>query len=113
MLESIIKQGEVLRTTEEKALRTLYSNINCVVTRDDLAQALWETVWHEKYSEYMIDTTIYRLRGKLFSPYHITTVRNKGHILTMESGSEEGRSWYKKHPHILNQEPVYRRFLLR
>lgn len=85
MFDSVVKQGDYLTASEEKVLRVLYLHISHIVQRDDIAQALWGNIWLEKYSEYMIDKTIYRLRGKILRPYKIITLKNRGYVLIKEN----------------------------
>jgi len=82
LFDEIINKNTLLTSTEEKVIRALYSSLNQVVKRDTIAQALWGAAWLEKYSEYMIDTTLYRLRHKIRTPYKIATLKNRGYILS-------------------------------
>lgn len=70
---------------EEKILDQLESK-NEVVSRGEIANILWnKKELQEKYSDWAIDQTIHRLRGKLLSSqlgYEIRTVKGKGFVLS-------------------------------
>ena len=80
--DSITNINAKLTFTEEKTADLLLSKIDKLVKRDEIAQALWGSRWLEKYSEYMIDKTIYRLRKKLTDSYKIVTLKKRGYVLT-------------------------------
>lgn len=85
LADSIIQEDVRLTFSEDKVAQLLLAHINEIVTRDDIAKALWGNRWIERYSEYMIDKTIYRLRKKLLNDYKITTLRNRGYILSKQN----------------------------
>lgn len=70
-----------LQLSESKVLAALQAKINRVCSRDEVAQSLWGKLWVDKYSDWMIDTIIYRLRHKLKAGYEIKTLRNQGYVL--------------------------------
>lgn len=70
-----------LQASESRVLKLLQAKLGQVCSRDDIAQALWGKQWTEKYSDWMIDTLIYRLRHKIPLHQEIITVRNQGYIL--------------------------------
>ena len=64
-----------LQASEVKVLAALEAKLNQICSRDEVAQSLWGKAWVEKYSDWMIDTIIYRLRHKLKVGYEIKTLR--------------------------------------
>lgn len=83
--DSITKENSRLTFTEEKAVNLFLSKLDKLVTRDEIAKALWGSQWLEKYSEYMIDKTVYRLRKKILDTYQVITLKKRGYILTKKS----------------------------
>src|SRR3989339_698474 len=79
--DSLVKDNARLSYSEDKTAILFLSKLNKIVKRDEIAQALWGNRWLEKYSEYMIDKTIYRLRKKIINSYKIVTLKNRGYIL--------------------------------
>lgn len=71
----------ILQASESRVLVLLQSKAGQICSRDEIAQALWGKQWTEKYSDWMIDTLIYRLRHKIPLHQEIITVRNQGYIL--------------------------------
>jgi len=74
-----------LTVNEIKALRCLVCASDKLVTRDEIAQAIWSTNWLEKYSDWALDTMIYQLRKKLKKGYEIKTWRNQGYLFSGKS----------------------------
>jgi DNA-binding winged helix-turn-helix (wHTH) protein len=85
LFDSLVNEELPMTYSEEKILKVLFNKINQLVKRDDVGQALWGSQWLEKYSDYMIDTVIYRLRKKIIKPYKIITLKNRGFILSKKS----------------------------
>lgn len=55
-----------------------------VVTRDEIAQAIWHDAWEDRYSDWAIDQMIHRLREKLENvkaPYILETKKGEGFFL--------------------------------
>ena len=71
----------ILQASESRALKLLQAKLGQVCSRDDIAQALWGEQWTQKYSDWMIDTLVYRLRHKIPLNQEIITVRNQGYVL--------------------------------
>ncbi|PIV09231.1 hypothetical protein COS31_04090 [Candidatus Roizmanbacteria bacterium CG02_land_8_20_14_3_00_36_15] len=82
LFDSLINDDQPTTFSEDKVIRLLFSKINHLVKRDDIAQALWNKSWLEKYSDYMIDKIISRLRKKITKPYKIITLKNRGFIFS-------------------------------
>lgn len=70
-----------LTLSEQKVLTGLLAKAGQICSRDEIAQFLWGKNWVEKYSDWMIDTIIYRLRHKLPAGQEIKTLRNQGYAL--------------------------------
>ena len=60
-----------LQASESRVFTYLQANLGRVCSRDDIAQALWGQQWTQKYSDWMIDTLVYRLRHKISAGYAI------------------------------------------
>lgn len=88
----------ILTKSEQKVFDILLQKSDSIVSRDEIAQAVWGNNWLSKYSDWQIDRLIYLLRKKLSTKYKIKTLRNSGYILTtsektipkMESTKVEG-----------------------
>lgn len=69
---------------EKKALKALLNYKNKIITREDIAKAIWPINTDDYYSDWAIDRIIARLRGKIIqlnlSKTLIKTIRNKGFI---------------------------------
>ncbi len=73
-----------LKGKEYLVYKRLYFNIGNLVTRDEIADALWGKKATEKYSDWAIDKTISRIRKKLkkySSGSSLITIKDKGYIL--------------------------------
>lgn len=70
---------------EKRTLKVLLENQNRVVTRDQIAKAIWPLDTEEQYSDWAVDRIIARLRNKLetlgMSKEMVKTLRNKGYML--------------------------------
>lgn len=73
--------------SEYKILRLLYKNKGELVSREDIAQAIWGPNFIKKYSDWAIDRTISRLRKKIGdsakNSKYIETVKGRGLRLVM------------------------------
>lgn len=69
-------------TFEQKILRLLLSHKKYIISREKIAQSLWDSSWQEKYSDWAIDRLVYRLRQKIkqlgFDGNFIKSVKRKG-----------------------------------
>ena len=67
---------------EIKLIKLFKSKQNEPVSRDEIAETLWEKGWEDKYSDWAIDKLISRLRKKIVSSrYRIITIKNMGYQL--------------------------------
>ena len=83
LVESIVanKNTDLLLTDQEnKVYKKLCNSKGELVTRDDIAQVLWENKYIEKYSDEGIDSVISRIRKKI-PEIEIKTLRKRGFIL--------------------------------
>lgn len=68
-----------LSYAEKKVFTILKQKQGEIVSRDEVAQVLWGQEWSEKYSDWAIDQTIYRIRKNLeLSPYKLITRKGEG-----------------------------------
>lgn len=69
---------------EKRAFKALISKKNQIVSRDELAKAIWPVDTEENYSDWAVDRIVARLRDKIekigFSKDVIKTLRNKGYV---------------------------------
>lgn len=69
--------------SEYQLLKTFLKNPNKIISRDMLAEVLWQENSYEKYSDWAIDRLAYRLRKKLqewnIPPSSIQTVKGRGY----------------------------------
>lgn len=79
-IDMYVKNGLTLTQEEVQIMQLFAQNMGSVISRDQIAQAIWKEGWITKYSEWLIDTVIYRLRKKLSSSFNIRTVRGRGYI---------------------------------
>ena len=86
-----------LQQSEAKVLAGLTVKAGQICSRDEIAQSLWGNNWTEEYSDWMIDTLIYRLRHKLAAGYEIKTLRNQGYVL-----QKKGYIFVRTEPTIIN-----------
>lgn len=72
---------------EKKAFKVLIGKANSLVSRDDLAKAIWTINTEDNYSDWAVDRLIARLRLKIAGlgmPKEVVkTVRNKGYTLSV------------------------------
>lgn len=67
---------------ERKVLDLLVTRKDTVISRDEIAKARWGDSWPDKYSDWAIDQSMYRLKKKLSSQdktVHINSYRKKGY----------------------------------
>ncbi len=73
---------------EKRVFKSLYNSRNQIVSRDQVAKAIWPRETEEKYSDWAMDRLIARLRKKLIglgiSKERIKTFRKKGYMLTSQ-----------------------------
>ena len=85
LIERVLRDKTLNFTPQEMIVfNLLKQNINKVVKREVIAQAIWEQDWEEKYSDWAIDMLIYRIRSKIksfFPEYRLQTKRGSGFIL--------------------------------
>jgi len=77
----------VLSSQELAAFLLLWRKKGKIVSRDQLAQAIWGKDWEEKYSDWAIDQLVKRMRTKLGDRAKqrlIKTVRAKGFLIQAE-----------------------------
>ena len=71
---------------EKKVFKVLIKNTNRVVTRDELAKAIWPINTEDYYSDWAVDRLVARLRSKIadlgMTREAVKTVRNQGYTLT-------------------------------
>jgi DNA-binding winged helix-turn-helix (wHTH) protein len=76
------RQKDCFSTNEINVYKTFIQKKGGLVSRDDIAKALWPEDTTENYSDWAIDKTISRMRKKLDDskrPYkYITTIKGKG-----------------------------------
>jgi DNA-binding response OmpR family regulator len=75
----------VFSPSERKLLRYLIDNKGKVISRDEIAQAVWKEKSEEKYSDWAIDQLVRRVRQKIIKlglPENtIVTKKNQGYII--------------------------------
>ena len=72
---------------ESKTIEILVQKSDSIVSRDEIAQAVWGERWLKKYSDWQIDRLIYLVRRKLSSKYTVKTIRNRGYVLISSKSS--------------------------
>jgi hypothetical protein len=79
---SLVSKG--FTQTEADVFQLLFDSIDSVVSREDIGHAVWGEGFLEKYSDWAIDQTIYRIRKKLkaiHAEYKIIAKKGRGFIL--------------------------------
>lgn len=71
----------ILTKSEQKAFDVMLKKSGDLITRDEIAQAIWGNRWLEKYSDWRIDRLIYLLRHKIPDNFRVRTIRNSGYSL--------------------------------
>lgn len=104
ILETHLLTSRPLTEAESKLVSCLFDHQNSVVSRDDLAQALWGEDWYSHYSDWTIDTNIHNLRKKLLPHWKLTTIRNRGYLLKSNL-SQASKSLKHKSPSPLESAP--------
>ncbi|OGK15276.1 hypothetical protein A2774_02525 [Candidatus Roizmanbacteria bacterium RIFCSPHIGHO2_01_FULL_39_12c] len=87
--QSVIFAGKDITSNfshgELRVLKLLLTKKGSLVSRDEIAQAIWKIHWEDKYSDWAIDKIISRLRTSLTNlnlPKNIiTTLKGRGFIL--------------------------------
>jgi DNA-binding winged helix-turn-helix (wHTH) protein len=74
--------SNLLTNQEQKTFEILLQKSDSVVSRDEIARAIWGDLWLKKYSDWRIDRLIYLLRRKITGKYSIKTLRNSGYLLS-------------------------------
>lgn len=79
------QQSPVLTDHEYRLLLLLYGRINKIVTRDDVAEAVWGADYMENIDDARCDKLLSRLRSKIepepANPRYLQTVRGRGYKL--------------------------------
>jgi hypothetical protein len=82
------KRAPVLTDHEYRLLLLLYGRVNKIVTRDDVAEAVWGADYMENIDDARCDKLLSRLRGKIeadpANPKYLATVRGRGYKLVGE-----------------------------
>lgn len=82
LIDQLVKIDAQLTKAEAGALRVLWQKFGRLCTRDEIASGIWgSTKWYEKYSDWMIDTIISRIRKKLMVKWRLKTLRGRGYLL--------------------------------
>jgi hypothetical protein len=82
------RRAPVLTDHEYRLLLLLYGRMNKIVTRDDVAEAVWGADYMENIDDARCDKLVSRLRGKIepdpANPKYLSTVRGRGYKLVSE-----------------------------
>jgi hypothetical protein len=82
------RRAPVLTDHEYRLLLLLYGRMNKIVTRDDVAEAVWGADYMENIDDARCDKLLSRLRGKIeldsSNPRYLQTVRGRGYKLVSE-----------------------------
>jgi len=82
------KRAPILTDHEYRLLLLLYGRINKIVTRDDVAEAVWGADYMEDIDDARCDKLLSRLRSKIepdpANPKYLQTVRGRGYKLVGE-----------------------------
>ncbi len=82
----------VLTDHEYRLLLLLYGRMNKIVTRDDVAEAVWGADYMEEIDDARCDKLLSRLRAKIepdpANPKYLHTVRGRGYKLVNDASSE-------------------------
>lgn len=84
IINTILDVDEILPLTSQEidVFENFKTKTGKLVTRDEVAQAMWGAQWVDKYSDWAIDKLISKLKGKLiYSSYKILSVRGRGYKL--------------------------------
>lgn len=69
-----------LTAQEHNVFKHLNDNLEKIITRDEIGQAMWGKLWLDKYSDWAIDKQISKLKTKLtYTKYKILTLRKQGY----------------------------------
>ena len=79
------KPAPTLTDHEYRLLLLLYGRMNKIVTRDDVAEAVWGADYMDEIDDARCDKLLSRLRGKIepdpANPKYLQTVRGRGYRL--------------------------------
>lgn len=79
-----IEHFQQLTKSEKKILQFLQSKPNTLITRDELAEVIWQEKWKEKYTDWALDKKISRLKKTLeekdINPNVILVKKGQGFI---------------------------------
>lgn len=82
------KRAPLLTDHEYRLLLLLYGRVNKIVTRDDVAEAVWGADYMENIDDARCDKLLSRLRSKIetdpANPKYLQTVRGRGYKLVNE-----------------------------
>lgn len=73
----------ILTPTERNAFEVFQTNKG-IISREMIAQAIWQNEWEDKYSDWAIDQLVHKLRRKIKQtnlPHRIVTKKGEGFIL--------------------------------
>lgn len=72
----------IMSYAEKKVFTLLKDREGEIVTREEVAEALWGNDKDEKYSDWAIDQTVYRIRKAIeLSPYKLITKKGEGFVV--------------------------------
>lgn len=78
----------MLSKYEKKIMRHFLKYPNTVISRERLAEVIWDDLTHENYTDWALDQIIKRLRIKLrqigLTSHLIKTLRNRGYIFNQQ-----------------------------
>jgi len=84
------KRAPTLTDHEYRLLLLLYGRVNKIVTRDDVAEAVWGADYMQDIDDARCDKLLSRLRSKIepdpANPQYLHTVRGRGYKLVNEMG---------------------------
>lgn len=83
LLQLYDRTAPELSIQQQKVLNLLLERSPALVTRDEIAQTMWENKWHEQYSDWAIDQIVYSLRQLLKKQKNktILTRKNLGYYI--------------------------------
>jgi hypothetical protein len=78
---------DIYFTSLERDVFELLLDKKGIVTRQEIAQVLWQENWEERYSDWAIDQVMYRIRKKIVTtnaPYQLITKKGEGFVLVSQ-----------------------------